>query len=194
MTLAEIAKRHDEWVAIALYLGAHPSYAEDAVQDLYIKLHTIQANEGNLNRLTYNGRLNTAYMFTAISNQITSHHRKKKNLRFEEVSFEYDVSIPHDRENAFKTLLNAVNECLDEQHWYDKKLLRVYLDEGHSIRSLSRATNISAKSIFITLKNVREKIKRECQEEYKHYQEESRKAEGQRVRRYGGKNNHSDGH
>lgn len=192
MTLTDIAQRHDEWIAIAVYLGAPSGFEQDIVQDLYIKLHTIQEREGNLKRLTYNGQLNTAYIFSALGNMITSIHRKSKEKPLDDVSFDFDASILNNHEEAFKTLLNAVRTELNNQHWYDRKLLKVYLEEGHSIRSLARATNISAKSIFITLKNVREKIKNNCEQEYQEYKEEKRKTEGERIRGYRGENYGSD--
>lgn len=177
ITLTTIAKRHDEWIAIARYCGAPGHLAEDLVQDLYIKLHSIQEREGDLQRLEYRDDLNTAYIFMALRNLVVSHYRKqdKRTSYIDDLEgFEpgFDEEPNHKFEEVFEELIGKVSRLLEDMHWYDAKVMQVYVDEGHSIRSMSRATGISEKSIFNTLKNVKTTIKEKCWEDYEDYSQE----------------------
>jgi RNA polymerase sigma factor (sigma-70 family) len=57
--------------------------------------------------------------------------------------------------------LELVNSIMNDLHFYDKTLFKVYYETDHSIRSLAEATGISTTSIFYTIKNVRNYIKNE---------------------------------
>lgn len=61
----------------------------------------------------------------------------------------------------------ALEEKLSELHWYDRKIIEVYYGintqdgKGYSIRGLSKATGISASSLFHTIKKVKKHLKDE---------------------------------
>jgi hypothetical protein len=73
------------------------------------------------------------------------------NLAAEEYSYSAD--------NEFEERLRLTNECLDEMYWFDAKLLRVYLDENHSIQSLHNVTGISNSTIWSSLKKTKKYVK-----------------------------------
>lgn len=177
ITLQYIARRHDEWIAIARYCGAPGSIAEDIVQDLYLKLHYISEREGGLQKLEHQEDLNTAYIFMALRNLVVSHFRKAHTTPVyiaDMPGFEPGLTedVNESYEAVFEHLIGKVSGILKDLHWYDAKVMQVYVDENHSIRSMSRATGISEKSIFNTLKNVKTTIKQECWEDYQDYAEE----------------------
>ena len=62
-------------------------------------------------------------------------------------------------DNEFEERLRLTNECLDEMYWFDSKLLRVYLDESHSIQSLHNVTGISNSTIWSSLKKTKKYVK-----------------------------------
>ena len=76
-------------------------------------------------------------------------------------------SYDYGADNAFEQMVQLTNQALDEFNWFDSHLLRVYLDEEHSIQSLHKATTISASTIWSsqqkTKKYVREYIKKNMQ-------------------------------
>lgn len=48
---------------------------------------------------------------------------------------------------------------LDQLDWYSKELFRIFLEEGHTISSLSRSTKIPRTSISLTINRVRKHVK-----------------------------------
>jgi RNA polymerase sigma factor (sigma-70 family) len=56
--------------------------------------------------------------------------------------------------------LERVNEILDSLEWYDKELFRLYADGEHNYSTLSKETGIPRTSIALTIKRVRNHIKR----------------------------------
>ena len=68
----------------------------------------------------------------------------------------------HDKpENEEKLLdLERVDKILDGLEWYDKELFRLYADGEHNYSTLSKETGIPRTSIALTIKRVRNHIKR----------------------------------
>ena len=57
-----------------------------------------------------------------------------------------------------ETAAKIVKE-LDQLDWYSKELFRIFLEEGHTISSLSRSTKIPRTSISLTINRVRKHVK-----------------------------------
>lgn len=195
MNLSKVAERHNEWIRIAVYLGCNSSDAEDLVQDLYLKLGRIQAEEGTLERLMYQGKINKAYMFSALSNMLISIRRKGKTSYIEDLDLQHvaykEQYDPEQFEDQYLALVNKVDQELTDMYWYDSKMLLTYVNEDHSIRSLARATRISPRSIHNTIKNVKEKLKHGCEEEYRSYKEAKyTKSQAEGTRRHDRTSNH----
>lgn len=68
-----------------------------------------------------------------------------------------DVQDEHDNTNEIADKIRAEIEKLS---WYDKMLFEIYLDEGHTISSLSRATGIPRTSISLSINRIRKHIKK----------------------------------
>jgi hypothetical protein len=75
------------------------------------------------------------------------------------VTDDYDMGADQD----FEENLTLVNEALEKGYWFDVNLLKIYLDEDHSIQSLHNATGISNSTIWTSMqktkKYVREYVK-----------------------------------
>jgi predicted DNA-binding protein YlxM (UPF0122 family) len=56
-------------------------------------------------------------------------------------------------------MLVLANEALDKAYWFDAQLLRVYIEENHSIQSLHNATGISNSTIWTSMKKTKTYIK-----------------------------------
>lgn len=50
-------------------------------------------------------------------------------------------------------------------HWYESKLIEIYSTNGQNIAKISRDTGIPYRSLFKTIKRVKEKLKQEVREE-----------------------------
>lgn len=166
ITVESIAQRHQEWVRVAIFYGCPLDCSEDVVQDVYLALLEIQRREGSLDRMTYNGKFNEAYMFASIKNTVAKKifREKKRNVKFfssfhGEPLAEESFLEAAEREQAFQEAVKQAQRTLESMHWYDRQLFDAYLKEG-SIRKLHRATDISTRCIHKTIKKVRKTIKR----------------------------------
>jgi predicted DNA-binding protein YlxM (UPF0122 family) len=55
---------------------------------------------------------------------------------------------------------------MDNWHWYDSMLFKVYKEGNASMRDIAKDSGISLTSIFNTLKNCKERLKEEVGEDY----------------------------
>ena len=162
MKLLEIAyttERHKDWVQMASNLGAG-HYAEDIVQEMYIKLSQIKNPERLIDKKNPN-QIVGFYVYTIIRSLIVDLQRIQKRTQM--VSIESiralkasDVDMEFEAE--FTKKLDAIEQAKDQMNWYDLKLFELYHNEGLSIRKLSKETRISASSIFNTLRNAKSEI------------------------------------
>lgn len=65
-----------------------------------------------------------------------------------------------EEENNEPELAKRINKQLEKLNWYDKMLFDVYVNENHSISSLSRATGIPRTSISLSINRIRKFIKK----------------------------------
>ena len=70
-----------------------------------------------------------------------------------------------------EALYDKIDSIIDKWYWYDKKLTKLYLNTDMSMRDISKETKISLSSIFNTLTNAKEKIRKKAKEHYKKYKE-----------------------
>ena len=60
-----------------------------------------------------------------------------------------------------EALFKRVETLVEDWYWYDKGIFNLYYHRGMSMRDIARETKISLSSIFNTLKNAKEAIRKE---------------------------------
>jgi hypothetical protein len=71
--------------------------------------------------------------------------------------------------NAYNDICLMIDEEIDNWHWYDKKLFKLYRDTDLSMRDIASETNISLISIFHSIKNYKEILKNKFEKDYQDY-------------------------
>jgi DNA-directed RNA polymerase specialized sigma24 family protein len=156
-------RKHNIWLSQVSYnFTSNKDNAEELVQELYLKMMEIK----DINKIMFKEDVNLFYLYKMLRSIYLNAIKKQTN----HLPIDDDlVNLPADSydygaDNAFETMVLLTNKALDEFNWFDSHLLRVYLDEGHSIQSLHKATKISASTIWSsqqkTKKYVREYIKK----------------------------------
>ena len=187
--LNEIAKNHKQWLNTVKGIGGD-MYAEDIVQEMYIKLHKLVQKRGNHFFLFDNGKVQSGYIFFTLRSILYSYlgqknkHRKSpiewliKNLdkdkqnnpvtfgELADESYIYDEQGSSDRLEAEERFLQKVD--LESLNWeqYDKDIFKIYKDTGMSFRTMSKYTNISHTNIYHTVKRCKESLKDALQEDW----------------------------
>ena len=158
---------------MAKSFGASQDLAEDLVQEMYLRLHLYVDDP---QKIMYNEKeVNTFFVYVTLRNMYNSLMKAKSRFEFVDVSTLEDELIFEDtREEAevqLQVLYGEIWEAADDWHWYDKKIFALYHNTDMSIRTLADETKISARSIFNTLKNARERIQNECNDAYQAWKE-----------------------
>jgi len=151
-------RKHNTWLVQCAYnLTKSKDNAQELVQDLYLKMMEIK----DIEKIMYNNDVNLYYLYKMLRSIHLNGIKKQTNnlplnddlynLRAEEYNYEAD--------NDFERALELTNEALDGMYWFDSKLLRVYLEESHSIQSLHDATGISNSTIWTSMKKTKQYVR-----------------------------------
>jgi len=165
--LEQVAKHHKEWVEVIHKLGEY-DYAEDIVQESYIALMKY-ADATKL--IDVNGNVRKGYMFFTLRSLYYQFYNKKKKIN--KVSFDgcwelFDETNVEEHK-AYHNICLIIDEEIDNWHWYDRKLFKLYRDTDMSMRDIAKETNISLISIFHSIKNYKEILNTKFQKDYQDY-------------------------
>jgi len=160
--LAEVYNHHQEWIKIAKVYGlAHN--AEDAVQDMYIKLHKYASEE----KVFTHGHLNKGYVFFTLKSIVLTYHKNK--VEFLPLDTRLSDNTDLEEHVAWQQLCRAVEEEQKTWTWYDNLLFQEYKITDQSIRKLAAKYDISWVDVWKTLKKCKLKINENLKDEYEAY-------------------------
>ena len=161
MILDLLSKRHDEWIRMTLSFGADRDTAQDIVQDMYLRMYKYVENP---ERIMYNeNEVNTYFVFVVLRNLFIN---SQKGMTFSELEELESEETNYEMEYAHNNLIGEMWDEVDEWHWYDAKLFRLYHTTDMTIKKISEETKISERSIWNTLDNGRKRIQANCKEAY----------------------------
>jgi hypothetical protein len=173
----ELYKRHNEWINMARYLGG----GEDDVQDMYILLLTMDKLDVNtsyiyltLRSIIFRRKANDTRKGKPLPNKCLipaasdDEYQSYEDRRYESLLMKQYESAEEESEylEAEDIMYRKIDNILDSIHWYDAKLYKLYRDTGKSCRTLAKETGIGWMSIFNTIRNVKNIIREEVQEDY----------------------------
>jgi DNA-directed RNA polymerase specialized sigma24 family protein len=179
-----LSKRHTEWLNMAKSFKLDNNDANELVQNMYLRMYDYTKD---VKRIMYNeNEINTFYIYITLRNlyysKFTNYKKKNKTILFSDIDKEnfkyiinkmsYDIDDFEDnykKKVNLEALCNKIDSVIEDWYWYDKKLTKLYLNTDMSMRDISKETKISLSSIFNTLTNAKEKIRKESKEEYKKY-------------------------
>lgn len=187
--LNEIAKHHKQWINTVKGIGGD-MYAEDIVQEMYIKLYKLAEKKGNHDFLFNNGKVQSGYIFFTLRSILYTYlgqknkHRKSpiewliKNLDKDkqnnpvtfgdlaDESYIYDEQGSSDKQEAEQRFLDKID--FESLNWrdYDRDIFNIYKDTGMSFRTMSNYSDISHTHIYHTVKHCKERLKDALQEDW----------------------------
>ena len=172
-TLSEdIATKYKELLRIALKITGRVDDAQDLTQEVYIVM--LEYDQEKLRTIYDNGHLGFWCTRVMLNMYIRSNSQfKKKHHEINKTGIDNEYRLNQlvcdgDEGIEEKILqedrLELINNAMEDLHFYDKTLFKVYYETDHTIRSLAEATGISTTSIFHTIKNVRNYIKDEVKD------------------------------
>lgn len=143
----------DRMYRVALYILESEQDAEDAVQDLYIKLW-------NGSDILDNVRNPEAYCITMVRNLCLDRLRRKENKLVRDM----DRDIADDRETADSIIrkeeLGRVLKAMESLSEKQRKVLKMRVFDEMSYNDISNETGMSHLTIRVMISQARKKIKR----------------------------------
>ena len=158
-------KKHHSWLSAVSYnFTGDKSAAEELTQDLYLKLMEFK----NVEKIMYGADVNLFYLYKMIRSIFVNKANKKINSEpIDEDMFEMaDEEYSEENDTQFEAKLQRVQSVMEHDvEWFDRKLLQVYIDDNHSIRSLSEQTRISMSTVWTSLSKTKKYIKHKIENE-----------------------------
>jgi RNA polymerase sigma factor (sigma-70 family) len=161
-----VAKHHKEYVKTIQGFGEY-FYAEDLVQEMYIRL----LNKNKEQQVIINGQVNRYYVYLTLRSLFVDFYRQKSKIikvDINEILTLQQIDEIEEHE-AFGSLMNRVNNETKTWHYYDQLLFKLYKDTDKSMRDIAKDTNISLRSIFCTIKSCKERLKENVEEDYQDF-------------------------
>ena len=164
--IADIAKLHTYWVNyVSKYsMSEYQSkYAEDFVQNLYVKL---LESKSFCDTKIYDAKkqINRKYVFKTLRWLMLDDVKKAKiktSKIIGNITVVDPVTVsPIQKETIVIQMHKAINKMPEE----DKKIMKLYMYEIPSIRKISKALSKGSKTIQLKIKNCKQIIKKEVYE------------------------------
>ena len=150
--------KHHIWLSQCAYnFTGDKLDAENLVQDLYLKLLELK----DIKKIMFGNDINLYYCWRMMrSIYLNSLKKTTPTLAINDDMLEiHQEEYSYEADSEFEEMVKLTNEALDKIHWFDSRLLKVYLDEEHSIQSLHDATGISNSTIWTSMKKTKQYVK-----------------------------------
>lgn len=145
--LEKLAVHHTLWIKMLVNLGCQVEDAQDLVQDMYIRLHTLVKDP---DRIMYGNDINRHYVWITLRNMYFSSIKKKRKITFYELRDSDDVeALDYNtlEDDAFESITSQINTIISSWTVYDKRLFELYFMQGLSLRAISKGSKIGLTSI-----------------------------------------------
>jgi len=165
--LEKVAEHHNEWIKIIHSFGEY-DYAQDLVQETYITLWKYASAEKIID---VNGNVRKGYVYFTLKSLYYQYYNKKKKITKVPIDGCWELFDDSNVEEhkAYNDICMLIDDELENWHWYDRKLFKLYRDTDMSMRDISSETNISLISIFHSIKNYKEILNTKFQKDYQDY-------------------------
>lgn len=168
--LQKLADKYDDWLNMASSFKICKADAEELVQEMFVRIFDYVKDP---QKIMYNEtEVNTFYIYITLRNLYYAniHTSGKKNTIVHPFSSFEDIDIDSICEDSLdiieekkhiETVLERVETLVEDWYWYDRGIFNLYYKSDMSMRDISKETKISLSSIFNTLKNAKEVIKKD---------------------------------
>jgi len=158
--------------------GVNTFYVYRTLRNLFLSGYHLSGNKGRFktSKLVY-----IPYMFgdseVELEDEDNHNATDKESVNFfisrMELSCSEEMIVNLENKNhewMFEALYTNLKQDIEgfvkSLGWYDAKMYKLYFDEGMSLRKIVKETGISLKSVWLTVKSIKQKIHSEFGEDY----------------------------
>lgn len=168
--LEKLADKYDDWFNMAHSFKISKDQARELVQEMFVRIFDYVKDP---QKIMYNEtEVNTFYIYITLRNLYYAniHTSGKKNpivhstdeITDDNFKGMYEDSLDNIQEKEEEeALFERVENLVEDWYWYDKGIFNLHYHRGMSMRQIAKETKISLSSIFNTLKNAKEVIRKE---------------------------------
>lgn len=160
-----LSKKHKKWISLVESLGCNKAYAEDVVQEAYIKIYEYLQKGVNIDY--GDDDVNDFYMYMTLRSIFINSTKKKTldiqnfqdtdslNNTLRKIKDEYsDLEM----EGAYTRLINKIFTEVNSWDFYHRNMFIAYFTSGLSLDRLSEETEIGRSSLYNSIRKYREVI------------------------------------
>ena len=160
-----LALKHDKWISLVESLGCNKSYAEDVVQDAYIRVFEYVQKGTNIDY--GDDDVNDFYMYMTLRAIYINGQKKKKVLLYEPIDTDKlndvlnklkDEYSDVEMEGAYERLINKIFVEVNSWDFYKRNIFIAYFTSELSLDKLSAETGIGRSSLYNSIRKYREVI------------------------------------
>ena len=158
-------KYQDKWLSIAtnlLYRDDEQS-VKDTVQEMYlviydqIKEDKLKAQQVIINNKPHFGIIKRTILQIIQQEANNNNKLPKDNNRIL-------TNIADNETENIEELTTRIEQILQDMHWFDRKLFKLYVKKFNSVRTLAKETKLGHVTVYNTIKKCRNNIKKKLNE------------------------------
>ena len=160
-----LLKYQDRWLAIAnnlLYREDEQS-VKDTVQEMYIVIYDqIQEDKLKAQQVIINNKPHFGIIKRTLKQIIQQEANNNNKLPKDNNRILANIA-DNETENV-EELTTRIEQILQNMHWFDRKLFKLYVKKFNSVRTLAKETKLGHVTVYNTINKCRNNIKKKLNE------------------------------
>lgn len=158
-------KHQQKWLQIAsnLLYRDDEQAVKDIIQEMYLSIYT-QLEEAKLEpqQVIINNKPHYGIIKRTIQ-QIIQHQANNDN-KIPKTDNVVLTNIAEEQKENIEELTTKIEEILQDMHWFDRKLFKLYVKKFNSVRTLAKETKLGHVTVYNTINKCRNNIKKKLNE------------------------------
>jgi RNA polymerase sigma factor (sigma-70 family) len=171
--LQKLADKYEDWLNMACSFKISKSDAEELVQEMFVRIFDYVKDPQKI--MYSETEVNTFYIYITLRNLYYAniHTSGRKNpivFSSDEITDDnfqgaYEDSLENiEAKEELEKTYERIEAIVNDWYWYDRGIFNLYYKKGMSMREIASETKISLSSIFNTLKNAKEVIRKKTRD------------------------------
>tara|TARA_R100001460_G_scaffold92323_3_gene134181 strand:- start:1843 stop:2355 length:513 start_codon:yes stop_codon:yes gene_type:complete len=158
-------KYQKKWLKIAknLLYREDEQLIQDIVQEMYLNIYEqIENNKLKPDEVIINNKPHFGIIKRTIKQIIQQ--QANNNNKIPKTDNVVLTNIAEEQKENIEELTTNIEEILQEMHWFDRKLFKLYVKKFNSVRTLAKETKLGHVTVYNTISKCRRNIKKKLNE------------------------------
>ena len=158
-------KHQEKWLQIAsnLLYREDEQAVKDIIQEMYLSIYT-QLEEAKLEPLQVIINDKPHYGIIKRTIQQIIQHQANNDNKIPKTDNIVLTNIAEEQKENIEELTTKIEEILQDMHWFDRKLFKLYVKKFNSVRTLAKETKLGHVTVFEVINKCKKKIKKRLYE------------------------------